>query len=78
MGLAHHTQSYGNSTPQTVWGMEVGNLMKYKEAKYIKGGLFTWQQGFGMLYVDGRTVVPVTIPIAKDGSFIVEGKVWGR
>jgi hypothetical protein len=30
------------------------------------------------LYVDGKTVVPVTIPIAKDGSFIVEGKVWGR
>jgi hypothetical protein len=52
--------------------------MKYKEAKYIKGGLFTWQQGFGMLYVDGKTVVPVTIPIARDGSFIVEGKVWGR
>jgi len=78
MGLAHNTQSYGSSSPQTVWGMEVGNLMKYKEAKYIKGGLFTWQQGFGMLYVDGRTVVPVTVPIAKDGSFIVEGKVWGR
>lgn len=77
MGLAHHTQAYGTSTPQTVWGMEVGNLMKYKDAKYIKGGLFTWQQGFGMLYVDGRTVVPVTIPIQKDGSFIVEGKRWG-
>jgi hypothetical protein len=28
--------------------------------------------------VDGKTVVPVTIPIARDGSFIVEGKVWGR
>lgn len=77
MGLAHHTQAYGTSTPQTVWGMEVGNLMKYKDAKYIKGGLFTWQQGFGILYVDGRTVVPVTIPIQKDGSFIVEGKRWG-
>jgi hypothetical protein len=30
-----------------------------------------------MLYIDGRTVVPVTIPIQKDGSFIVEGKRWG-
>jgi hypothetical protein len=77
MGLAHHTQAHGTATPRTVWGMEVGNLMKYRDAKYIKGGLFTWQQGFGMLYVDGRTVVPVTIPIQKDGSFIVEGKRWG-
>jgi hypothetical protein len=58
--------------------MEVGNLMDYRKAKYIKGGLFTWQQGFGILYVDGRTVIPSVIPIARDGSFIVEGKVWGR
>jgi predicted phosphodiesterase len=78
MGLAHHTTSYTGSTPKTVWGMEVGNLMDYKKAKYIKGGLFTWQQGFGILYVDGKTVIPSTIPIARDGSFIVEGKVWGR
>jgi predicted phosphodiesterase len=78
MGLSHHTTSYTGSSPKTVWGMEVGNLMNYKHAKYIKGGLFTWQQGFGMLYVDGNTVVPVTIPIQRDGSFIVEGKVWGR
>jgi hypothetical protein len=78
MGLAHHTTSYTGSAPRTVWGMEVGNLMDYGKAKYIKGGLFTWQQGFGMLYVDGKTVIPVTIPIARDGSFIVEGKVWGR
>lgn len=78
MGLAHHTQAYGSSTPKTVWGMEVGNLMDYKKAKYIKGGLFTWQQGFGILYVDGTTVIPSVIPIKKDGTFIVEGKVWGR
>ena len=78
MGLAHHTTAYSGGAAKTVWGMEVGNLMDYKKAKYIKGGLFTWQQGFGMLYVDGKTVIPVTIPIAKDGSFIVEGKVWGR
>jgi hypothetical protein len=76
-GLVHHTQAYGTATPKTIWGMEVGNLMDYRKAKYIKGGLFTWQQGFGILYVDGNTVSPAVIPIQKDGSFIVEGKRWG-
>ena len=52
--------------------------MNYKHAKYVKAGLFSWQQGFGMLYVDGKDVTPVTVPIRKDGTFIVEGKVWGR
>ena len=78
MGLSHHTTSYTGSSPKTVWGMEVGNLMNYKQAKYVKGGLFTWQQGFGILYVDGKTVTPSLVPIKKDGTFIVEGKVWGR
>jgi hypothetical protein len=78
MGIAHNTQAYGSAAPKTVWGMEVGNLMNYKHAKYIKGGLFTWQQGFGILYVDGKNVTPVTVPIQRDGSFVVEGKVWGR
>lgn len=77
MGLAHHTQAYGTVTPKTIWGMEVGNLMDYRKAKYIKGGLFTWQQGFGILYVDDNKVTPSIIPISKDGSFTVEGKRWG-
>jgi hypothetical protein len=50
--------------------------MDFKHAKYIKGGLFTWQQGFGILYVDGNTVTPSIIPVNRDGSFVVEGKVW--
>lgn len=77
MGISHFTQAYGTSNPKTIWGMEVGNLMRYKDAKYIKGGLFSWQQGFGMLYIDNNNVTPVLIPIRKDGSFIVEGRVWG-
>ena len=78
MGLAHFTQAYGDSAPKTIWGMEVGNLMKYRDAKYIKGGLFTWQQGFGILRVEGNVVTPQVIPIQKDGTFIVDGRVWGR
>jgi len=76
MGLTHHTQTYYGAIPRVVWGMETGCLMDFKHAKYIKGGLFTWQQGFGILYVDGNTVTPSIIPVNRDGSFVVEGKVW--
>jgi predicted phosphodiesterase len=76
MGLTHHTQSYLGGKPRTVWGLEVGCLMDFKHAKYIKGGLFTWQTGFGILYVDGKNVVPQIIPMNLDGSFVFEGRVW--
>ncbi len=60
---------------RAVWGMEVGHLMNIKHAKYIKAGLFTWQQGFGILHVDGKNVTPQIVPIIKN-SFTVEGKTW--
>ena len=75
MGLTHHTQTYRGGKPKTIWGMELGNLMNYNNAKYIKAGLFTWQQGFGILHVDGKTVVPQIVPIVNN-SFTVEGKTW--
>ena len=77
MGLIPHAQPWGAGTTKTIWGMEVGNLMDYSKAKYIKGGLFNWQQGFGMLYTEGRNVTPVVIPIDRQGRFVVEGRGWG-
>jgi hypothetical protein len=74
MGLAHHTQAVASHT-KTVWGMEVGNLMDYKHAKYIKAGLFTWNQGFGILHVEGTEVYPQLVPIVKN-AFVVDGKRW--
>ncbi len=47
MGLTHYTQSYFGGHPKTLWGLEVGCLMDFKFAKYIRGGLFTWHKGFG-------------------------------
>jgi hypothetical protein len=76
MGLTHFTQSYYGSKPRTVWGMEVGCMMDFKYAKYVKGGLFTWQLGFGVLFVDGQKVTPSIIPMNLDGSFVFEGKLW--
>lgn len=77
LGLSHFTQSYMGGKAHTVWGLEVGNLMDSKHALYVKGGLFSWQQGFGILYIDGNTVTPSVIPINRDGSFYVHGKRWG-
>lgn len=72
-----HASSGGEITSRTIYGFETGNVMDYRKARYIKGGLFNWQQGFGLLYVDGKTVTPVSVPIQRDGSFIVNGYKWG-
>ena len=74
MGLTHHTQGWSGHT-KTVWGLELGNLMDYSFAKYIKAGLFTWNKGFGILNVEGQTVVPQLVPIVNN-SFVVDGKRW--
>jgi hypothetical protein len=62
----------------TIWGMEVGNLMDLRSpgAAYIREKMANWQQGFAMLYVEGNHVVPQLVPINEKGKFIVEGKEW--
>lgn len=77
MGLIHHTEAV-NDKSRTIWGMECGTLMSFKDISYIKGNMHTWQKGFGILTVDGNKVTPQLVPIHKDGTFTVDGKVWGR
>lgn len=69
-GVRPHTQSVNGKVTRTLYGMEVGNLMNMKEATYAR--THNWQQGFGMLYVDGKKVSPSLIHI-NDRSFVVEG-----
>lgn len=76
MGLTHHTEAVNGRTTRTLWGFEVGNLMDMRKATYLKGGFGNWQQGFGLLEVDGKHVTPVLIPIRPDGSFTVSGRTW--
>jgi hypothetical protein len=71
LGLRPHTQSVNGKVTRTLYGLEVGCLMNFKDAKYAK--THNWQQGFGILYVDGQKVTPCAIPIDKK-SFVVEGK----
>jgi hypothetical protein len=75
LGLVHDTTGYGGEVKQWVTGMEVGNLMDMKKAHYLKGGTANWQQGFGLLSIDGKTVqaTPVSIYSRK---FIVGNSTW--
>jgi hypothetical protein len=41
-------------------------------------GYANWQQGFAVAYVDKARVSVITVPINHDGSFIFEGKVYGK
>ncbi len=76
-GLSGLTMASGGVLGGILWGFEVGNLMNFKNAKYLKGGSGNWQQGFGLLYERKGQVTPVFVPIERDGSFTVEGKIYG-
>ncbi len=76
-GLSAITASSGGKIGHTLWGLEVGNLMDFKSARYLKGGSGNWQQGFGLMYVKDSKVTPVFVPIDRSGSFTVEGKTYG-
>jgi len=44
--------------------------MDMKKALYAK--THNWQQGIGILYVEGKTVIPAPVPI-HNKSFTIEG-----
>ncbi|ADX30669.1 RDF protein [Mycobacterium phage Microwolf] len=75
LGISSHTFGYGGDVTKTVTGMEVGNLMDMRQAHYLKGGTGNWQQGFGLLTLDGQHVKAETVPIHR-GRFTVDGRVW--
>jgi predicted phosphodiesterase len=75
LGLKPQTAGYGGNITKALWGMEVGNLMNMKLATYLKGGTANWQQGFGLLTIDGNHVKPELVPI-DNGRFTVDREVW--
>lgn len=70
LGLQPTSASVHGKLTRTLWGFEVGNLMDMGKATYAK--THNWQAGFGLLYVDGKTVTPSPVPI-QNRSFTVEG-----
>jgi metallophosphoesterase superfamily enzyme len=75
MGILSETRGYGGKVQSLLTGMEVGNLMNMKLAEYLKGGTGNWQQGFGVLTVDGKHVKPEVVPITG-GHFSFDGHTW--
>jgi hypothetical protein len=51
--------------------------MDFKQASYTKGTA-NWQQAFAIMYVKASNVQVDIINIEKNGTFIVQGKVYGR
>jgi hypothetical protein len=51
--------------------------MDFRQASYTKGTA-NWQQAFAIMYVKGSNVQVDIINIEKNGTFIVNGKVYGR
>ena len=70
LGLVPHTTGIYGEHMRTLFGLEAGNLMDSTKVSYAK--TFNWQQGFAILYVDGKDVLPVPVPIVNQ-SFVVEG-----
>lgn len=75
LGLKAVSNGYGGKVKKQVWGFEVGHLMDMKKAHYLKGGTANWQQGFGLLTIDGKTVSAEPISI-EHGSFIADKTLW--
>lgn len=75
LGLQPHTYGYDGKVSRVLWGFEVGNLMDMRLAGYLKGGTANWQQGFGILEVDGNHTKATPVPI-EQRKFIADGVVW--
>lgn len=76
--LAISRESFGyQGKISTLTGFEVGHLCDLKKAHYLKNGGANWQQGFGVLDIDGSYVHPQGIPIHKDKTFSVDGFKYG-
>lgn len=74
LGLVPKTQTYlGDSKPHISFGFEAGCLADFNSPGMRYARFKNWQQGFGLLYVEGKSVHPVPVPIVNR-SFVVEGK----
>jgi hypothetical protein len=75
-GQSAFTEASGGVLGRILRGVEVGNLMDFKKAGYMKG-TGNWQQAFAVFYVDKKAVTNTIVHIEKDGSFVFEGKRYG-
>jgi hypothetical protein len=76
-GIVAKSYGYGGRVTRTVTGMETGHLMDVGAARYLDGGHCDWQEAFSVLYECRGRSTPVLVPVHNDGSFVVEGVVYG-
>ena len=76
-GRSSFSEASGGRIGRVLHGVEVGNLMDFKQAAYTKG-VANWQQAFAIMYIHKSKVQVDLINIEKDGTFIVAGKCYGR
>lgn len=76
LGLIPQVQAVNGKQTRALWGFEVGNVMDLRKANYLGARSANWHHGLGVLYVDGRKVQPVPVPIRPDGSFIIAGREY--
>jgi hypothetical protein len=76
-GRSAFTEASGGRVGRVLQGVECGHLMQTSKATYTHG-VMNWQQAFAIMYVKGKNVQVDLIYIEKDGTFTVQGKVYGR
>ena len=76
-GRSSFTEASGGRVGRILHGVESGHIMETNRAHYTHG-VFNWQQAFSIMYVKGKNVQVDLIYIEKNGTFIVNGKVYGR
>lgn len=74
-GLTNDHMGYSGRTTGSRWALELGCLMDFKMAKYMKAGITNWSHSVGALVIEGRDVFPVLIPI-KNGKLFWDGHVY--
>lgn len=73
LGMQPYTTSVHGKVTRTLFGVEVGNAMDMTLATYAH--THNWQQGWALLHIDGKTVVPELIPVVNR-SFVIMGEKY--
>lgn len=76
-GQSSFTEASGGVLGRVLHGVEVGNLMDFRQAGYTKGTA-NWQSSFVVGYADKNGFAPTIIYLDRDGSFSFQGKQFGK
>lgn len=64
-GASSHTTGVNGKVTNILTGVEVGHVMDLKKANYLKALSANWQQACGVVWVDGKDVTGIPVPIVN-------------